>query len=97
MIRHIVMYKLKEPTEENKKALFQKFMSMKGKIPCLMDIEAGIDLLGLERSFDVCLICTFEGLAQLEEYRKHPVHIPVMNYVKSVVKQSHSVDYEGVL
>lgn len=94
MIRHIVMYRLNEPTDENKKALVDKFMSMKGKIPCLLSIEAGIDKLGSERSFDVCLNTTFESMDKLSEYREHPEHIPVMNYVKGIVKVSHCVDYE---
>jgi len=93
MIKHIVMYSLNEPTDANKQALVDKFMSMKEKIPCLKSIEAGIDLLKSERSYDVCLVCTFDSMDKLTEYREHPVHIPVMNYVKSVVKVSHCVDY----
>lgn len=88
------MYRLNEPTLINKKILVDKFMSMKGKIPMLIDIESGMDLLGSERSFDVCLVCTLESMAKLNEYREHPLHIPVMQYVRSVVKVSHSVDYE---
>ncbi|MGI6701418.1 MAG: Dabb family protein [Christensenellales bacterium] len=94
MIKHVVMYKLNDPGEENKRALVDKFMSMKDKIPCLLSIESGVDLIKSERSYDVCLICTFKGLKELDEYREHPVHIPVMNYVKSIVSKSHSVDYE---
>lgn len=94
MIKHIVMYRLNDPTEENKRALVDKFMSMKGKIPCLIDIEAGVDVLRSERSFDVCLVCVFENMDKLNEYREHPVHLPVMAYVKGIVKVSHAVDYE---
>ena len=88
------MYKLKEATEANKEALKAKFYSMKGQIPCLLDIEAGADLIGSERSFDVCLVCTFGSLDKLKEYLVHPVHLPVKEYVMSRVIKSHSVDYE---
>jgi hypothetical protein len=94
MIKHIVMYKLENPSEENKQAMVNKFLSMKGKIDVLLDIESGIDKLKSPRSYDVVLICTFKSLDDLNTYKNHEVHIPVMQYVHSVVKESHSVDFE---
>lgn len=93
MIKHIVMYKLNDPTEENKNILVEKFMGMKGKIPCLLSIESGVDVVKSDRSFDVVLVCSYATLEDLETYRVHPVHLPVFAYVKSVVKESKSVDY----
>ncbi|MDE6189934.1 MAG: Dabb family protein [Clostridia bacterium] len=93
MVKHIVMYRLKERTEENATALKDKFLSMKGKIDVLKDIQAGVDTLKSQRSFDVVLECTFDTLADLETYKNDEVHIPVMKYVQSVVEVSHSVDY----
>ncbi len=93
MVKHIVMYKLKEPTEANKQALRDKFLSMKGKIDLLVDIQSGVDEIKSDRSFDVVLVCEFKSMEDLEKYRVHPVHLPVMAYVKSVVEKSHSVDY----
>lgn len=93
MVKHVVMYKLKEPTEANKQALKDKFLSMRGKIDVLKDIQSGVDEIRSDRSFDVVLICEFDTMSDLETYRVHPVHLPVMEYVKSVVEKSHSVDY----
>lgn len=93
MVKHIVMYKLKDPTEQNAIALQQKFLSMKGKIEALKDIQSGVDVLRSDRSFDVVLICQFDSLADMEIYRTHEVHLPVMEYVKGVVELSKSVDY----
>lgn len=94
MVRHIVMYKLINPTNENKQALVDKFLSMKGKIDLLVDINSGVDKVQSQRSFDVVLDCVFSSMEDLEKYRVHPVHLPVMEYVKGVVEKSHSVDYE---
>lgn len=94
MIKHIVMYRLNEPTESNKLALVDKFKSMKGNIPCLIDIDTGIDILGSDRSYDVALVCTLDSIEKLEEYRTHPFHQSIVSYVKSQVKQSCSVDFE---
>ena len=55
MVRHIVMYKLINPTNENKQALVDKFLSMKGKIDLLVDINSGVDKVQSQRSFDVVL------------------------------------------
>ena len=93
MVKHIVMYKLKDPTEQNAIALQQKFLSMKGKIEVLKDIQSGVDVLRSDRSFDVVLICQFDSMADMEIYRTHEAHLPVMAYVKSVVECSKSVDY----
>lgn len=94
MIKHIVMYRLKDRSEENKKALCDKFSSMKGKIDTLVDVTAGADFLGSERSFDVVLITTFKNRADMEAYQSHPYHVDVVkSYVKSVTESSHSVDY----
>ncbi len=94
MIKHVVMYSLFDASEENKEALKNKFLSMKGKIDVLKDIESGVDYLKSGRSYDVVLICTFETKKDLETYATHPVHLPVLAYVKPLVRESHSVDFE---
>ena len=57
MVKHIVMYKLKDSSLENAQALKDKFISMKGKIEVLKEIDAGVDVLKSARSFDVVLTC----------------------------------------
>lgn len=92
MVKHIVMYKLKDPTLQNSEALRDKFMSMQGKIDVLREIWSGVDVLRSQRSFDVVLVCKFDSMDDMEVYRTHEVHMPIMEYVKSVVEKSHSVD-----
>lgn len=94
MIKHVVLYRLKNATEENKAELVRKFLSMDGKISELRTIESGGDVLGSERSYDVVLICTFDSIKNMAIYRDHPVHLKVKEYVQSVVASSISVDYE---
>ncbi len=94
MIKHIVMYKLKNPSMDNCKAMVEKFMSMQGKIDILKSVQAGSDFVKSARSFDVCLECVFETREDMEAYQVHPVHIPVKEFVSGLVKKSHSVDYE---
>ena len=84
MVKHIVLYFLKDKSEESKNALKAKFMSMQGKI----------DFMHSDRSADVSLECTFNTKEDLATYAEHPVHVPVKEYVKSVVEKSVSCDYE---
>ncbi len=49
-------------------------------------------MLRSQRSFDVVLVCKFDSMDDMEVYRTHEVHMPIMEYVKSVVEKSHSVD-----
>ena len=53
MIRHVVLYYLKDKSPESKQALANQFLSMKGKIPYLKSITSGADFLDSERSYDV--------------------------------------------
>ncbi|MDR2046906.1 MAG: Dabb family protein [Clostridiales bacterium] len=94
MITHVVLYKLKENTREVRQKMIETFYSMKGKIPALLDIKAGADFLGANRSFDVALICKYESREKLEEYVEHPAHLSVKEYVRGVTEKSHSVDFE---
>lgn len=94
MIKHIVMYKLKNPTLENMQAMVDKFMSMEGKIDILKSVKAGYDIERSARSFDVVLECVFESNEDMQAYQTHPVHIPVKVFVGSMVEKAHSVDYE---
>lgn len=93
MLKHIVMYKLKDCSNENALKLRDVFLSMKGKIDVLEDISVGIDCVRSERSYDVVLECIFKGEEELKSYLIHPVHLPVKDYVHQAIVKSHSVDY----
>ena len=92
MVRHIVLFWLKDQTQiEETIAILQ---SMEGKIPGLLKIEAGKDFLRSDRSCDICLNTVFESAEALATYRTHPVHIPVQKHMHSVMERSVSADYE---
>lgn len=93
MVKHIVMYKLKHNTPENVKSLVEVFRSMEGKIEHLIKINVGADFLQSPRSYDVVLECVFDSMQTMELYACHPIHMKIVDYVKSVVEKSHSVDY----
>ncbi len=91
MIKHVVMYKLKNEADADE--MIRRFLSMRGKIEVLKSLYAGKNEVESARAYDVALICEFDSLADLEIYASHPVHIPVKEYVHSVIKEAHSVDF----
>ncbi len=95
MVKHIVMFKLKEKSPENLKALASALNGMKGKIETLEYLEVGEDFKGSERSFDLALTTHFKNREGLEAYAKHEVHQPVIQLARSLCSQTVVVDYES--
>ena len=94
MVKHIVLFKLKDASPAGRKTAIDMLMSMEGKMDILKSIEAGTDILGSPRSYDVALICTFESKAALDAYQEHPVHLPVKKYMAEARESSVSCDFE---
>ena len=70
------------------------FLTMKGRVPQVIDVEAGADFLHSDRSFDVCLYVTLESPEALEAYQQDPYHCEVVKtYVASVREKAVAVDY----
>ncbi|ABK97921.1 Dabb family protein [Pelobacter propionicus] len=96
MITHIVFFKLSEPTPEAIATVQQKLLSMQGKIPQLRHLEAGIDFVRSERSYDVALVTKFDSRDDLQAYQVHPYHAgEVIPLMKSSCSSIVAVDYEG--
>lgn len=96
MITHIVFFKLVEFSPENVQAVQELLLSMQGKIPELLHLEVGIDLVRSDRSYDLALITRFASLGDLQAYQIHPYHAEtVVPFVKKVVLSSVTVDYNN--
>ena len=95
MVTHIVMFKLSEPTTENLSITRDKLLSMNGKIDQLRHLEAGIDVIRSERSYDIALITKFDSLQDLQTYQVHPYHAgEVIPHMKAVCSSIVAVDFE---
>lgn len=72
MLRHIVMWKLKDPSDAPRvKALLD---SCKGCVPGMLEFDVGIRQEGLEANMDVVLVSGFTDQAALDAYQSHPHH-----------------------
>ncbi len=96
MITHLVFFKLTDPSAENLSATRAKLLSMEGQISLLRHLEAGVDVIRSERSYDVALITRFDSMEDLQAYQVHPYHAgEVVPFMKSVCSSILAVDYEG--
>ena len=92
MITHIVLFKLID--RRNAQKARDVLLGMKGRIPQLRHLEAGIDVLHSERSYDLALVTKFDSMEEMRAYQAHPVHVEVLKYMTSVRVSSVTVDYE---
>lgn len=94
MIRHVVMWKLREPGDAPRfKALLD---SCQGLVEGMLEFEVGIRSQGMEANVDVVLVSRFSDAAALAAYLSHPHHKTVsaalgpMRETRSVL--DHAVD-----
>ncbi len=96
MVKHIVMWNIKDTLD--KTATFENLKTqleaLADKISVIIKIELGANYLSSESAHDIVLYSEFASKSALEEYVEHPEHKKVGEYVRSVVKDRVSVDYE---
>ncbi len=74
MFYHVVLFKLKDSSEENLDKAKELLQSMEGKIPQLKGLTVGKDVLNSVRSYDICLITTFDSLSCKYHPEKFKTH-----------------------
>jgi len=100
MVRHIVMWKLKESANGNSKAenarlLKEKLEALEDQIKEVEFLEVGIHYQPQPAAnWDVVLATDFDSAAALEAYQKHPAHQEVVVFVKQIAETRGAVDYE---
>ncbi len=92
MIKHVVVWKLKNKTDGA--SLKIAIEDLKGKIPGLLSIEAGIDINNWDISGDLILISTHEDRDALEVYQGHPIHLELKDKIIPAVSSMTVVDFE---
>jgi len=99
MVKHIVMWKLKEHAAGNDRAtnarlLKEQLEALAGHIPGLLKIEIGIDGSGSAEAADVVLYSELADWQALEAYQQHPLHQAVIPFVGEIRSERRVVDYE---
>lgn len=99
MIKHIVMWKLKDFAEgadkaANAKKMKEKLDACAKLVPGTLKFEVVLAQPGLEATYDVILYSEFADKAALDAYADHPDHVAVKPFIGAVREARQCMDYE---
>jgi heme-degrading monooxygenase HmoA len=98
MIKHIVMWQLKEHAEGADKAtnaakLKSLLDACANIVPGTLTFEVALAESGYECTYDVVLYSVFESAAALDAYQNHPQHVALKPFVAAVRSERQCMDY----
>ncbi len=99
MIKHIVMWKLKDRHNgETKNEIIKNVKNMleglTAKINEIKELEVGTNFNPSDAAYDVVLYSVFNSREDLDIYQKHPDHLNVAGYISEVRTDRAVVDYD---
>ncbi len=99
MIRHIVLFKLKEfsSDQERNQALVDtllNFRSLVGEIPQIREYTVMPDMVHGPASYDLAIVSSFDTLDDLKSYQSHPAHQYAVEQNKQWCCEKSVIDYE---
>jgi hypothetical protein len=100
MIRHIVMWKLKDKAagatkEKNAEKLKLILEGLRANIDEIKAVEVGIQINPDEKeALDVVLICDFETDLDFKMYTRNAHHQKAINFIETVADKRFFVDYK---
>lgn len=103
MIRHVVMWKLKDEAEgasKEKNAQKMKLIleGLKINIEEIKNVEVGINIKNEDEetgsAYDVVLISDFESELDYTMYTRSTHHKKAVKFINSVIAERHFVDYK---
>jgi hypothetical protein len=99
MLKHIVMWKLKDQAEGADKAAnaakMKKMLEACANIvPGILKLEVAVAKPGLEATYDVVMYSEFASKAALDAYQVHPQHVALKPFFGAVREARQCMDYE---
>ncbi len=95
MIKHIVLFKFKEDTDEKTdfSSIKESLENLTQFIPELKKIEVGLNSNPNEK-YDLALTTEFDNWESLKIYAEHPEHLKVGAVIRKTLELRACVDYE---
>ncbi|HEX8477546.1 MAG TPA: Dabb family protein [Telluria sp.] len=99
MIKHIVMWKLKDFAEgadraTNARKMKDKLDACAALSPGTISFEVALAQPGLEATYDVILYSEFANKEALADYAAHPTHKAIVPFISAVRDERQCMDYE---
>ena len=97
MVKHIILWKLKESLSEEEKAAARaeakrRLENLNGKIDGMISLKVVTDRLPSSNA-DMMLDSEFETAEALAGYQTNPLHVEAATYVRSVVEARLCLDF----
>lgn len=93
MIRHIVMWKFREGTEEEQERFLKGLQALYGQIECIRSLE--VRRSAVEGSeFDAVLLSEFDSMEDVQAYKNDPRHVAVASICKAIRVSRCAIDVE---
>ncbi len=94
MIKHIVMWKLKEENKmQNALEIKKGLEALVGQIEGLLKLEVGINFN--EKGLDLCLYGEYRDKDALAFYQQHEKHKAMQKVVHAAMAERYVVDFEA--
>lgn len=94
MVKHIVCFRLKEPTAEGCRQAQEKLLSMREHVPMLRALQVGINVTQSARAYDLVLEAELDDLDALAAYDADAYHCGVVKaYMHERTADCICVDY----
>jgi hypothetical protein len=98
LLKHIVMFKLKEAAlgadkAENLQRVRWQLVALKDKLAEIKSFEVGVNVTNSGAAYDLALLSEFDSQTALLSYQSHPEHLKVAEFVQEVCASRIVVDY----
>lgn len=98
MLKHIVMWKLKDQAEgadraTNAAEMKRRLDECAHIVPGMHAFEVTVAQPGLETTYDVVLYSEFEDKAALDAYAQHPTHKALVPFIGAIRSERQCMDY----
>lgn len=94
MLKHVVFLKFKKDVPESAIVEVEKGLGgLPSAIPEIKDFVFGRDVVRSERSYDLALVSSFEGVDELKRYSDHPAHQAVVVKIRAISESILAVDF----
>jgi len=99
VIRHIVIWKLKETDPDQRSHILEEFrfrlLALKNEVPGIAGMEVHFNAeKASSLNDDIVLITDFDNWDALNAYQIHPSHLRVVSWVSGVRMSRSAIDYE---
>lgn len=99
MLKHIVMWKLKEHAQgadraANAQRMKEMLEACANIVPGIEKFEVALAQPGLEATYDIVLYSEFASREALDAYQEHPDHVALKPFISVIREARQCMDYE---